>query len=273
MIFTRGDSMVDGDRLGDVGFKYLGTPYSVMDCQAFVEKCLSDCGYNKNLAGSNAWYRYIMEHGTILTPEECTIQLGCVPKGAILFIHSFDGKEPAKYHGDGKGNASHIGICTKPRGEGAIHSSSSRGCVAESKFTGKSINGGWNEVGLPDFVVYDYGGSHEPDPSGWRPTIRRGSKGNDVAYVQAILADLGYDLGNAGVDGDFGRKTEEAVVAFQKANGLNPDGVVGPLTYAALESADLVVRDELYTVTIPNLTKEDADAIKQAFPDATVSVG
>ena len=270
----RGDRMVDGNRLGDVGFKYLGTPYSVMDCQAFVEKCLSDCGYNKNLAGSNAWYRYIMEHGVILTPEECTKQLGCVPKGAILFIHSYDGKEPEKYRKDGKGNASHIGICTRPRGEGAIHSSSSRGCVAESKFQGKSINGGWNEVGLPDFVVYDYGGSYEPDPSVWRPTIRRGSTGTEVAYVQSILADLGYDLGSAGIDGDFGRKTEEAVKAFQKANGLNADGVVGPLTYQALEQAEPSrPAEDTFTAIIEGLTKDEAEAIKEAYPNATISVG
>ena len=36
--------IVDGGKLGEVGFNYLGVPYSEMDCQAFVEKCLSDCG-------------------------------------------------------------------------------------------------------------------------------------------------------------------------------------------------------------------------------------
>lgn len=156
--------MVDGNRLGDVGFKYIGTPYSQMDCQAFVEKCLSDCGLKKDLAGSNAWYREVAKNGVILSPEECVKQLGCVPKGAFLFIHAFDGKEPAKYHGDGMGNASHIGLCTIPRGEGAINSSKSRGGVCESKFKQKSINGGWNKVGLWNQVSYDYGGGGTPAP-------------------------------------------------------------------------------------------------------------
>lgn len=263
--------MIDGNQLGDVGFKYIGTSYSVMDCQAFYEKCLSDLGYNKNLAGSNAWYRYIMEHGRILTPEECVRELGRVPKGAALFIHAYDGKEPEKYKPDGLGNASHIGICTMPRGKGAIASSKSRGCVAESDFKGKSINGGWNEVGLPDFVSFDYGdGSYEPDPSVWRPTIRRGSKGTDVAYVQAILADLGYDLGSAGVDGDFGRKTEEAVKAFQRSHGLNPDGVVGPMTYAALEAETPMVKDTLYTVTVHHVTREEVEAFREVYKDVDV---
>ena len=156
--------MIDGNKLGDVGFAYLGIPYSQMDCQAFVEKCLADCGMRKDLAGSNAWFREVMKNGAIMTPEECVQALGCVPKGAFLFILEHDGKEPEKYKPDGLGNASHIGICTIPRGEGAIHSSASHGCVAESKFREKTINGGWNRVGLWDQVAYDYGGGGTPAP-------------------------------------------------------------------------------------------------------------
>lgn len=157
--------MVDGNKLGDAGFKYLGVPYSEMDCQAFVERCLKDCGCDKNLAGSNAWYREVAKNGWVGSPEDCVKMLGCVPKGAFLFIQAFDDGEPAKYKGDGYGNASHIGLVTMPRGEGAIHSSASRGCVAESKFTGKTIpNGGWNKVGLWQQVSYDYGGDDPPMP-------------------------------------------------------------------------------------------------------------
>ena len=164
--------MVDGNKLGEVGFKYLGVPYSQMDCQAFVEQCLRDCGLDKNLAGSNAWFREVYKNGVIMTPEECIAQLGSIPKGAFLFILEQNGKEPEKYKPDGLGNASHIGIVTG-RGEGAIHSSSSKGCVCESKFKNKTISGGWNRVGLWDKVSYDYaggsggsgsGGSGSPDP-------------------------------------------------------------------------------------------------------------
>ena len=143
--------MIDGNRLGAVGLEKLGTPYGQMDCQAFIEWCLAQCGLRKDLAGSNAWYREVMKNGWAGSPEECVKKFGKGPAGAFLFIHAFDGGEPAKYRPDGLGNASHIGIVTG-KGEGAVHSSSSRGCVAESRFKGKSISGGH----FPCFLGVNY---------------------------------------------------------------------------------------------------------------------
>lgn len=168
--------MVNGNDLATVGCKYLGTPYATMDCQVFVEKCLRDCGLKKDLAGSNAWYREVAAHGWVGSPEECKSKYGFIPKGAFLFILLQDGGEPSKYKGDGVGNANHIGIYTNMTGSemvaqakadgnqtaggynygnGAINSSSSRAAVCTSKFEGKSINGGWNRVGIWDQVKYD----------------------------------------------------------------------------------------------------------------------
>jgi hypothetical protein len=184
--------MPKGSELARAGCPYLGVKYSEMDCQAFVERCLSDIGLRKDLAGSNAWYRYIMQNGWIGSPEECKALFGTIPEGAFLFIHAFDGGEPAKYQNDGIGNASHIGIYTGLSGQemvdiavrsgntravnynfgdGAIHSSSSREAVATSKFSGKTINGGWNRVGLWTAISYGepidsiiHGGEHSPEP-------------------------------------------------------------------------------------------------------------
>jgi hypothetical protein len=65
-----------------------------------------------------------------------------------------------------------------------------------------------------------------------RPTIRNGSRGEDVRYLQQRL----NILRKAGLteDGVFGGRTDAAVKAFQKANGLTVDGVVGPNTWRAL---------------------------------------
>lgn len=129
------------------GYKYLGRSYEEIDCQAFVEACLRDIGIRINLPGSNSWYRFVMQNGWTGTPEECRKKFGQIPAGAFLFILEHNGREPEKFRTDGIGNASHIGIVTGQR-EGAIHSSLSRGCVAESKFKGKTIRGGWNAIGL-----------------------------------------------------------------------------------------------------------------------------
>ena len=146
-------SAIDFSLAGD---KYLGRSYEEMDCQAFVEKCMADVGYRRDLGGSNSWYRECIKNGWTGTPEECMKQFGSVPKGALLFILEAVGpKTPAKFRNDGIGDVTHMGIVTG-RNDGAIHSSSSRGCVATSKFKGKTIpNGGWNRVGL--LSVFDYG--------------------------------------------------------------------------------------------------------------------
>ena len=72
--------------------------------------------------------------------------------------------------------------------------------------------------------------------------LNRGSIGDDVKQMQKVLKQLGYDLGtfgdNAdGIDGRFGKVTQAAVRAFQEANGLTIDGIVGPNTLKALEAA------------------------------------
>lgn len=60
-----------------------------------------------------------------------------------------------------------------------------------------------------------------------------------VEEIQRALIARGYDLGKAGADGDAGPKTIAALTAFQKAAGLHPDGIAGPLTQKALGSADV----------------------------------
>lgn len=142
------------EALSLAGDQFLGRSYTEMDCQAFVEACLASVGCRKDLKGANAWWREMTWTGT---PEECVKIFGSVPNGAFLFIHAYDGGEEARGYFDGLGNASHIGIKTG-RGKGAIHSSSTRQCVAESEFHDKTIRGGgWNKVGL--WIRMDYGKS------------------------------------------------------------------------------------------------------------------
>lgn len=70
--------------------------------------------------------------------------------------------------------------------------------------------------------------------------LREGSQGSTVQTLQSQLNLLGITdaRGRAlSEDSQFGPRTAQAVEAFQKANGLKVDGVVGPQTRQALETA------------------------------------
>ncbi len=73
--------------------------------------------------------------------------------------------------------------------------------------------------------------------------LKVGSKGTDVMEIQSLLKKIGYNPGP--IDGDFGQQTKNAVIQFQRDNGLDPDGIIGPQTYTVL---DVLLRgyDEYY---------------------------
>jgi len=70
--------------------------------------------------------------------------------------------------------------------------------------------------------------------SGQRPVLKRGVSDMAVQVIQKMLAAHGFDPGAK--DGIFGAKTERAVMAFQRAKGLEADGIIGPKTWSALSS-------------------------------------
>ena len=88
-----------------------------------------------------------------------------------------------------------------------------------------------------------YGGSAKAAPATATPkasaasvpasgTLKKGSTGTDVKSLQAKLIELGYLKGKA--DGIFGQKTQNAVMAFQRANKLKADGIAGSKTLTQL---------------------------------------
>jgi len=115
----------------------------------------------------------------------------------------------------------------------------SYGCI-KTKVAGR----GWTHWYKLPFIQYgDVPGLPANDES---PTVDLGDRtlrytkgramlrGEDVLAVQAKLIELGFDPGKA--DGVYGPMTAIAVTAYQAANGLETDGVIGAITLAALTS-------------------------------------
>ena len=138
-----------------------------------------------------------------------------------------------------------------------------------------SRNKKWTHWAVPA-GLYSTDPQPEPEPvPGWRPTIRRGMKGPEVGECQTMLVKLGYNIGPCGIDGDFGRATEKAVREFQGDHQLVVDGVVGPMTWDALDKAVAQLNPAepityTYSVIIHGLDHTQAEAIAGNYPGSEI---
>lgn len=92
---------------------YIGIPYSTLDCQAFVERVLRDCGVSKNWRGSNDMWRNAVHDARPIS--------GDIKPGEWVFTIKHDGKEDKSRYKDGI-NAAHVGVYIG--GGRVIHSTS-----------------------------------------------------------------------------------------------------------------------------------------------------
>ena len=65
-------------------------------------------------------------------------------------------------------------------------------------------------------------------------TLQQGTKSGEVLKLQNMLTSLGFYTGNK--TGNFGEKTADAVIAYQKSKGLTADGIAGKKTLAAINA-------------------------------------
>ncbi len=298
--------MIDAKKLGPAGCRYLGTPYSEMDCQKFWERTLNDCGIKMDLGGSNSWYRYMMKHGWCGTPAECVKTFGGIPVAATLFIRKdVSDKTPAQFRDDGIGDITHMGIFTGMTGEemvqialdagvshadkynygdGAINSSSSRGGVCTSKFAGKSISGGWNRVGLwLDSIVYDGTTPPEPGPEPKpEPTTAMVYAENDFPVKMREKPSTSCKLYDPVPCGSI------VEVLAKDCSTDNAGNVWSQISYGMRTGwymmskfllfketfpADEAIPSGLVAVTIPNLTEEQANDLLAQYPGSFIVRG
>ncbi|TLM98779.1 MAG: peptidoglycan-binding protein [Actinobacteria bacterium] len=95
--------------------------------------------------------------------------------------------------------------------------------------------------------------------------IRLGDRGPAVEDIQRRLRLLGHDLGPTGIDGVFFGRTADAVRTFQVEHALEEDGVVGPLTWAALVDATFVLGDRMLYLRMPHFHGNDVSLLQEAL--------
>lgn len=124
---------------------YLGIPYKTLDCQAFVERVLKDCGYSYNWRGSNHMWRDALKWRG--TREEYKQVYGSdIVPGVWVFGWRDDGGEVARGYHDHDGNAYHVGIYLGD--DTVIHSTT--GGVQISPMDEKRFN----RIGLAKVIDY-----------------------------------------------------------------------------------------------------------------------
>ncbi|MBR5678032.1 MAG: peptidoglycan-binding protein [Paludibacteraceae bacterium] len=164
-------------------------------------------------------------------PVYCLRKLGVISEKADYNCRTFmaasktvklDELQPGDLVFNKKSEPSHMGVYV---GNGYVVESKGRddGVVKRKVSEGSWVVGGrldWFEDDIPILTRNLY--------------YREGDlmKGEDVRQCQERLNLKGFNCGSA--DSAFGKKTRDAVIAFQRANGLDPDGVVGQLTWGKL---------------------------------------
>lgn len=106
--------------------------------------------------------------------------------------------------------------------------------------TGREIYIG-NYYNYPWDCVLRYKGGEqkkEEDKPLELPVLQKGDKGEVVRSAQLLLNGRKCSCGIWGADGDFGNATESAVLAFQRRNDLEADGIIGDKTWKKLLGVD-----------------------------------
>lgn len=135
---------------------------------------------------------------------------------------------------------SHVGVYV---GDGYVIEATghARG-VVKTKLAGR----GWGLWGKPRWISYEAAAT--PAQSAQTasqatasaltvtglPLLRYGDKGECVRSAQMLLIGRGYSCGRCGADGEIGQDTCNAVIAYQRACGLQQDGIIGAQTWARL---------------------------------------
>lgn len=189
-----------------------------IDCSGLLVRAFRRQGLTIAHGSNTIWRKHLTRKGRI--QKAADLQPG-------MAVFKWKSQDTAKYP-DGQGDFCHIGVVTGVQPLRIVHASSVKGCVTTDTRLGKWSHWGWLK-GVAEAETLP------ADADAPLPILRRGDRGAAVEKLQALLVAAGYEIGMTGVDGLFGRRTERAVRQFQHSHHLAADGVVGALTWAALQ--------------------------------------
>jgi peptidoglycan L-alanyl-D-glutamate endopeptidase CwlK len=92
--------------------------------------------------------------------------------------------------------------------------------------------------------------------------LKRGSRGDEVRRLQALLCRCGHDA--KPIDGDFGSGTERALRLYQTGQGLRADGELQADAYRLLG----MDQPDPTKTPIPVIDRITVELVAQVFPDA-----
>ena len=214
------------ERIMETGEKWDGVP--VWDCAQLTRAVAKVGGVSLVSGATSQW--------TKTDWDECG-EIATIPQDELVFVYRRSTTNTSKMQHTGV--ALGDGTCVHARG-------TAYGVVRQ-----KMSQYAWTHWARPKWGA-------EENPK----TLKRGDKGAEVTELQVALMLHGYSLPKYGADGSFGAETENAVRAFQLANGLVVDGIAGAKTLAALASAEKTVT---YTVTIGGLDEKTAKTVVDTY--------
>lgn len=182
--------------------------------------------FTDNLAAFGGKFAYTVSHANWFKAHgEWTYGTSGIHYGAVVFFQWEGGSKSIS-------KIDHVGWVYYVHG-GVIYTiEGNRGDVVKycSYPMGSSVITGY---GSPKYGSGGSGGGGSTTPV----VLQSGSSGSAVRQLQQNLIKLGYSVGNAGADGDFGANTTAAVKKFQSDHHLTVDGQVGPKTQSAIVDA------------------------------------
>lgn len=209
------------------------------DCQGFVEWCLLNFGVDIRAAGATSqWNKRKIWAAKGLVKDG-------IPKDQLVCLYYRDAKDSTKM--------AHVGF--------GFNGQTCECSVGVQYF--EQMKPKWTHWALPKGVEDNF----DPDKV-IRPTLRKGSRGAYVTLLQTALMQKGYALPKYGADGDYGAETAAAVKQLQQDAGLKADGICGPKTWEALDGTE---RRTMYCVSVPHLTRAQADELAGKYAGAVMT--